>query len=129
MHKIYLLLLLTIHLGYGCGKKSCPTLFGRWDDDSGFSLVFENDHQGIWLMRFGSEKIDTMIFAYALDCHQAPAQIDMTDFDRLPFKGKTVYGIIQQTPDGKLGFCFDLGSESRRPAVFDEELTIWLSPH
>lgn len=106
------------------GKPPCYELNGQWTTREGQDLVFMPGGDALWLTRFGS-LFDTVRLRYRLDCSQAPASLDLTDFQSGPHKGKTLFGILEWPSDSSFRLRYEPGLlSSVRPQAFDPEQTL-----
>ena len=107
-----------------CGNGSdCRVPNGSWTNREGQTLVFENDGRVLWLTKFGSS-FDTTQAHFEFDCRETPASIDIIDFSNGPFKGKTVYGLLEWSSDTSFRLQYESGVDpSERPKAFDAELS------
>lgn len=121
LYKLFAVLIITI---WACdGAPQCPSLTGGWTNHEGQDIQFKTDGSGLWLVRFGSS-IDTTTFRYAVHCTRTPIQLDITDFSSGPFRGKSVYGIIEWSSDTSFRFRFEAGVvPDVRPSAFDSDQT------
>lgn len=103
---------------------NCRVITGAWSDREGHDFEFQENGKALWLNKFG-HIVDTVRFAFVLNCEAKPATIEFTDFSGGPFSGKTLFGIIEWSADSLFRICYDIGQESGcRPKQFDPEQTM-----
>lgn len=113
-------------LFYACqpNRPGCDHFQGTWSDREGHNLIFLENNKGLWLNRFG-QLIDTVEFVFSLDCTAKPATIDMKQFKKGPFLGKTLFGILEFSGDTLFRLCYDSGQQPDvRPTTFDPDQTM-----
>jgi hypothetical protein len=115
-----LVLLIT---GACSGGDDCRSIAGHWSNGEGQEFVLQPDGHALWLVRFGST-FDTVRMQYVFDCKKQPATLDLSNIQRGPYSGRTLYGIAEWTTDSTLRFRYETGADvSERPTLFDAEST------
>ena len=119
------LVIMALSLIYACqGPPKCQDLSGAWTDREGHNIVFQENGKALWLNKFG-QMVDTISFAFTLNCNSTPASIDLKDFSDGPFAGKTLFGIIEWSADSIFRLCYEVGQQPEiRPKQFDPEQTM-----
>jgi hypothetical protein len=98
-------------------------LQGAWDNNKGQLLVFQKDNQAYWIF-YSESKRDTFKIKYRTNLKTQPAQLDLTDFQVGPLKGKTLYGIVEWTDKRTIRFDCEPGTtDSVRPKAFNPTQT------
>lgn len=112
-----LILIGFIILFAGCSKEKHP-LHGVWKNETGQKLIFSDSTKALWLFPSGSG-IDTFHIRFYTDFSKRPAVLDLSDFDKGPLKGKTLYGIVEFGDDYFI--CdFQAGTDEKvRPIKID----------
>lgn len=107
----------------GGEQTSCKAPEGIWNNPDGFNFVFLPENELLWLTQFGTQ-YDTVRLRYRLDCTTMPVGVDLSDFDTGPYRGKTLYGIMEWTSDTSFRMRYE---GDARPTVFDSEQTLRFS--
>ncbi|MBK8555610.1 MAG: hypothetical protein IPL65_07495 [Lewinellaceae bacterium] len=121
---IHSLLLSVILLLQACSQANkCAPPQGAWENGDGQTVVFQENGQLLWLDRFGSS-VDTTVASFQFNCQSNPVTLDIQDFKAGPFRGKTLYGIMEWSSDTTLRLRYEAGSSAAsRPKAFDSDLT------
>jgi hypothetical protein len=109
---------------WACGSSvTCHAPEGRWESEDGQVLVFLNQGQAFWIDQFGSQS-DTVPFHFQMDCSAEIPALDLSDFAKGPYVGKTLFGIIQWQSDTSFRLRSEAGSSPDvRPIEFDDQST------
>lgn len=102
-------------------QKSSNNIIGKWDNRSGQIMEFKADGNMLWIF-YSASKRDTFEIKYLTDFSVQPKQIDLTGFSTGPLKGKTLYGILEFTPEHAIKLDFE-PSKEKRPKEFNPEQT------
>ena len=98
-------------------------LQGVWDNDNGQLLVFKKNSQALWIF-YNESKRDTFSIKYRTDFKTQPDQLDLSDFQVGPLKGKTLYGIVEWIDKRTIRFDCEPGIiDSVRPNTFNPTQT------
>ncbi len=109
---------------FSCSGSPCLPLEGTWEAEEGHLWAVRPNGHMLWITRFGSQ-LDTVHLTYRYDCSLTPATLDLLDFDGGPWRGKTLYGILERTSDTSFRFCAAAGTDaSARPEYFDQTETV-----
>lgn len=111
-------------LMWACNSKlPCHAPEGQWVSEDGHILVFEASGSGLWIDRFGTQS-DTVPFEFRLDCKEDTPAFDLINFSSGPYRGKSLYGILDWQSDTAFRLRAEAGDHpSVRPADFDDETT------
>ena len=124
MKRIATFFLVPLSSLWACHSNSpCHAPAGQWESEDGHILVFETSGKGLWIDRFGTQS-DTVPFEFRLDCQNPTPAFDLYNFISGPYRGKTLFGILDWQSDTSFRLRAEVGDHpSVRPADFDEETT------
>lgn len=102
-------------------------LIGKWNatDAQGVEQVLQFRERNYALWIFNLENPDTLYIRYKLDTNSVPYHLDLMEFRRGPFKGHSLYAIVDMMNENKMKIDGKVGdSPDVRPESFSEKNTL-----